>query len=337
MLARNVQEKLRRALIKIGIIFIVILSIEVGVRLLLHIVRGSATVGMIERMHYLNYQPFVMFGAEYDKELDPARFPKEPGTYRILLLGPSTARAFPRRLLEEAFQRKFPNYRFEVINAAGAGYSARQEFIIASLWGTALKPNMIITLDGANDLTHRLMAKKAGTFYLNEDYELALQRPFLSAFAHLLRHSQLANAITRFKARLEIDTIDKYVDAIPVYISAQQGITVLARGMSAMHLVVLQPFMALKEPLSKAEASFTHYKYRESVVKELYKRLHGELTALADKGDIIYINGWSAFNGIEKTIFADDVHFVSDEGYRILADRIISFVSEEDLKATSSK
>lgn len=327
---------LRRIIfINVLIIIIFVGASEIVARLYLHFTRGSSTIGMQERKLYLKYQPFVMFGPDMDMLLAPSKYPKikdDIQLCRILLVGASTAAGFPESILESAFSKKFPDYKFEVINTAQGGYNARQELIVASVWSPNLEPDIIISLDGANDLTHRLRIKKAGTFFLNPAYKLAIKRPFLSPFVHIMRHSQLVNAMYRLQKRKRIGSADEYMDAVPVYLSAQHSMNILAKGLAATRVMVLQPFIAFKEPLSEGEANFKHYEYREPVVKKLFSLAHEGLTDLAIKDDALYIDGRFAFNGIKRTIFSDDVHFISDEGYRILAKHIVSLITEENIK-----
>jgi len=301
---------------------------ECAARLYLYFARDSSTVGLAERRVYLSYQPFVMFGDDWGKRLAPEKYFKKDA-YRILLLGGSTAENFPGKILEKAFRKRFPNRNFTVVNAAYGGYNARQALILTAIWAPDLEPDMIISLDGANDLIHRIRMEDAGSFYLHSVYKQALTRPFLSPVVHLLRCSQLMHGITRLKGRMFIDSVDSYTDAIPVYISAQHSINLLAKGMGAERVIVLQPFMAFKDPMSEAEQNFTHYKYRESTMMQLYDLLDKELEILAEDDDLLYIDGRRALDGLEETIFSDDVHFVSERGYSILAEHITSLVTPE--------
>lgn len=252
--------------------------------------------------------------------------------HRILLIGGSTAANFPVRLLEEAFVKKFPDQQFEVTNMATGGYNARQELITVALWGISVKPDIIISLDGANDLIHRLRMKKAGTFYLNTTYELFLKNPLFAPIGNIFAKSQLIQGLFRLRERLQLETADKYKDAIPVYISAQHGMNIFARGLCATRIMVLQPFMSFKEPLSSAEANFGHYKYRENVIKELYGLMGEELATLAVEDSVLYVDSRFIFKGMPETIFSDDVHFINDGGYRLLAQSIADAVNRKDLE-----
>ncbi len=96
--------------------------------------------------------------------------------------------------------------------------------------------------------------------------------------------------------------------------------------------MVLQPFMGFKQPLSEAERNFKAYAYREAVVKQLYHRMEGGLKNLAQEDQVLYVDGRTAFEGMDQTIFSDDVHFVSEEGYRLLAKQMVRPVTEEMLE-----
>ena len=302
-------------------------------RVALFVARGKSTIGLPERTLYLQYRPFVMFGPDWDDVLRPFERSGSSSTYRILLIGGSTAQHFPTRLLEEAFEKKFPGWAFEVVNAAFGGYNARQELIVATIWAPRLKPDMILSLDGANDLSHQLLNNPPGTFYLNSTYELMLKHPWLAPAVHLVRHSQAIQAVRRLQARRRVGSAEQYMGAIPVYRDAQHSLSMLAKGLAAYRVMVLQPFHGFKSTPSPAEQRFTQYRYREPVMKQLYGMLDRHLRTLAAEDHVLYIDGRPVFNGRTETIFSDDVHFVSEEGYRLLADYIVSFIPNDGILA----
>jgi lysophospholipase L1-like esterase len=315
------------------LVFLLLLAIaEGGTRVFIHFTRGDSTASIAERTQYLIYQPFVMFGPEWDTKLTLSRYPprSDPAgrPYRILLLGASVADGFPQEALVKTFSERLPGRDIQVMMAASGGYVARQELIVASIWGPSLQPDLIITFDGGNDLDLRLRVDKPGTFSLNPTYELMLTKPFLAPVAYLLSQSQTYNGIRRLAARYQIGPVELYEDAIPVYVSAQHSINILAKGLSANRLMVLEPFAAFKVPLSDAEASLTHFKYREPVMKELYGRTHEQLTDLARKDHVAYLDARFLFEGIRDTIFRDDVHFADHRGYRLLAKAMANCLRE---------
>src|SRR5262249_4943249 len=159
-----------------------------------------------------------------------------------------------------------------VVNAAFGGYNVRQEVVVAALWGGRLKPTALVSLDGHNDLEHRLRVAAPGRFFLDPAYRFYLTRPLLAPFAYVAAHSQAYSAVTRGLARRQLGAATAYADAIPVYLEGQHSLTVIARGLDARRLMVLQPFVAFKQPLATEERAFTAYAYRESVMRALYHR-----------------------------------------------------------------
>src|SRR5262249_10900794 len=154
----------------------------------------------------------------------PVKLPARDEVCRVLLVGGSTAARFPLAMLEDALGQAFARQQFEVINAAWGGYEARQEVVVASVWGPTLAPQLLVSLDGANDLSHRLRVTKPGTFYLSQTYDLYLSRPILAPFAYVLAQSQLYNSFVRLAQRRSLGNVEEYVDAIPVYIDAQRSL-----------------------------------------------------------------------------------------------------------------
>ncbi|MFQ6022530.1 MAG: hypothetical protein ACE5NW_07410 [Acidiferrobacterales bacterium] len=314
-------------LVNFLVLISLVLLLEGGARILIYFLRGDSTAGIPERTLYLKYHPFVMFGPNWDDLLSKNKSQNDIlGKYRVLLLGGSTAAGFPTDLIIQALKKEFPTQEFDVINASWGAYNSRQELIVASLWGINLNPNLIITLDGANDLTNRLREDKAGTFFLDPAYRLSLTQPFLAPLAELGRQSQLINGIGRMLARYKIKQVSEYMDAIPVFIDAQHNINVLAKGIRANRIMVLQPFKAFKDPLSEQEKGFTHYKYRENVVISLFNELNRKLVELSEKDDVIYLDSTNIYDGIDETIFTDDVHFFGNNGYKILAEEIVKAI-----------
>lgn len=332
---RGQKTVLRTVLIVSLMSMCLLAALEVAARVAILALHGKSTLGAAQRFRYLNYQPFVMFGPNWDVSLAAFRRSSVSSgkpACRILLLGGSTAAGFPVDILASAFKARFPSHDFKLINAGFGGYNARQELIAASIWGPDLKPDLVVTLDGANDLVHRLRMDTAGSFYLNSDYDFSLKHPFLSPFAHVLRHSQAFQGLKRLLARHQVGSVKQYYDAIPVYVSAQHSINVLAKGLSATRVMVLQPYIGFKKPQSAAEANFTWYQYRDPVTRDLYNRTHKKLAELAENDRVAYVDGRSVFDGHPETIFSDDVHFVGQRGYDILARAIVTKLNERGWK-----
>ena len=78
-------------LINIAVLAALLAVIEISARVLVRIVRGSATAGLQERTLNLDYEPFVMYGPGWDARI--AAVPRD-GMPVVLLVGGSTAEGF---------------------------------------------------------------------------------------------------------------------------------------------------------------------------------------------------------------------------------------------------
>ena len=324
---RSAARTLRTVLVNIVVLVTLLVAVEAVARLAIYATRGSATAGLQERTLNLDYEPFVMFGPGWDSQL--ARPPAD-GLPTVMLVGGSTAQGFAPEILETALAGRFGR-RVRVVNAAYGGYNVRQEVVVAALWAGRVKPAALVSLDGHNDLEHRLRVAASGGFFLDPTYHFYLTRPYLAPFAYLASRSQAYNAVTRAMARRRVGAAAEYADAIPVYLEGQHALTVIARGLDASRLMVLQPFVAFKQPRSAEERAFTAYEYREPVMRALYDQTAAAMASLAEKDDAAFLDARSIFNGMDEPIFTDDVHFRTVRGYERLARAIASALPDDAL------
>jgi hypothetical protein len=314
--SRGPRSSTARVLLVNVIVFVVLLvALEMSARVGVWFARGSATAGLRERTLNLDYEPFVMYGPGWDARM--ATVPRD-GVPTVLLVGGSTAEGFAPEILEAALRRRF-NRPMRVVNAAYGGYEARQEVVVASVWGPALRPAAIVSLDGQNDLEHRLRVPAPGRFFLDGSYRTYLTHPFAAPFAWMLSQSQLYNGLARLREHRGIGDWSAYADAIPVYAAALHSVNVVARGLGAARLMVLQPFVSFKEPLAPEERAFTAYAYREPVMRALYDHTAAALAELSREDGVAFLDARPIYKGMASALFTDDVHFRSAEGYEILA------------------
>jgi hypothetical protein len=189
----------------------------------------------------------------------------------------------------------------------------------------------VVSLDGQNDLEHRLRVPAAGRFFLDGSYRTYLTRPLVAPLAWLLSQSQAYNSIVRYQARRTIGDWTMYQDAIPVYASALHTINVVARGLGAARLMVLQPFVGFKEPLAPEERAFTAYAYREPVMRALYDRAAAALAGVAKEDGVAFLDARPIYKGIAAPLFTDEVHFRSPQGYEILSQAIAEALPDDAL------
>jgi hypothetical protein len=317
----------RLIVINLAVLALLLAAVEIAARVVVSIGRGSATAGLQERTLNLDYEPFVMFGPGWD-----ARFAAVPrdGLPAVLLIGGSTAEGLAPEILEQALRRRFRT-PVRVVNAAFGGYEARQEVVVASMWGPSLHPVAIVSLDGQNDLEHRLRVPAPGRFFLDGSYRTYLTHPMTAPFAWLLSQSQAYNGIVRLQARRNVGDWTKYADAIPVYASALHAINVVARGVGSTRLMVLQPFASFKEPLAPEERAFTAYAYRDTAMRALYDHAATALAGLAREDGVGFLDARPIYRGVPDPLFTDDVHFRGPRGYEILSRAIAEALPDDAL------
>jgi len=325
--ARSTSHWLRTVAINVAVVLALLLAIEFIARVAIYATRGTATAGLQERTLNLEYEPFVMFGPGWDARL---AVPPADGLPTVLLVGGSTAQGFAPPILERAIAARFGR-PVRVVNAAYGGYNVRQEVVVAALWGGRLKPAVLISLDGQNDFEHRLRVAAPGRFFLDSAYRVYLTRPLLAPLAYVASHSQAYSALTRIAARRQVGPVAVYEDAIPVYLEGQHALTVIARGLGASRLMVLQPFVAFKQPLAAEEQAFTAYAYREPVMRALYEQAAAGLGSLAREDGVRFLDARRLYSGIGEAIFTDDVHFRTARGYEELARAIASALPDDAL------
>lgn len=95
---------------------------------------------------------------------------KQTNAYRIILMGGSVARgnapeATIAAYLEDTLNLHTPGTKVQVINAGISGYVVQQEFILTQMLLQHYQPDMIIALDGYNDLLTFKLNRSTGSSY----------------------------------------------------------------------------------------------------------------------------------------------------------------------------
>lgn len=162
-------------------------------------------------------------GLEVSKQYSIA---KPAGTYRIILVGGSVARylgayvdASGQGMLEKKLQELLGNKKIEVINAGKSAYTTEQEFLLTQLYLQKYQPDMIIGLNGYNDLLsyqfnrfdnneHQMLLPPitysnnyAGDFRVLKLNEKMNDRSFLNIFSGLYKNTgtMMRSLVTRMK------------------------------------------------------------------------------------------------------------------------------------------
>lgn len=103
---------------------------------------------------------------------------KPKGAIRILLIGGSTARGMfssPGHtlsdILERLLQKEFADTKIEVVNAGMSGYVAEQMFIFYQLILSKYNPDIVIGLNGYNDLMTVKLNRQSGFYFAPQNMQ----------------------------------------------------------------------------------------------------------------------------------------------------------------------
>ena len=304
------------------------LVLEITARLGIFIIRGSSTIGLDERSNNLEYEPYVMFGYGWEKKFQNF---ENKNKKRILILGGSTAEGWKTNILEDILKEKL-NIDVEVINGAHGAYNTRQQLVILSIWGGRIKPDIVISLDGANDILHSLRGEnESGTFYLNHTYKTYLTKPYMGTLTFLIQNSQLINGINRLTKRFVVHNAEDHYDNINIYLEAKKNISSISNAYEAYHISILQPYLGFKKNKTNREKAFKIYDFRDEIVKELMSFTENKLNDLYDDFPNTHHFNSQYLYETDRLIFSDDFHFIDDYGYEILSEKIVNIIINEKL------
>ena len=219
---------------------------EISARVYIYIKYNTQHAGLEMRKMHLNYEPYVMYGKKWKEVFNKYITQKNENNLNVLLLGGSTAENFPIKILEDSLTNHLGN-KVDVYSGAMGGYISSQELVILTRYGFRLKPDIIINLNGSNDITQSLRQdNKPGTFFLNSTYEIFIKKPFLAPIVKLLQYSQLYNGLVRLSERsIKFDS-KNYVEFINVYIDNIINMNLFSKAIGSEYFNFIQPNVIFK-------------------------------------------------------------------------------------------
>lgn len=300
---------------------------------------------------------------------------KQPNEIRIILTGGSAAMSWAigdactlDRYIKSNLEPHFPGRKIRIFNLANGAWKSFQELIAVQLHGLRLEPDLIIAMDGFNDIQHGfdMIPNKA---YLGDAVRIAYDRFHKSALktpADLLEQLTVVNWVAdllrsdsegvsapqqtpenmpaiaekpqpgymstrltglpvdlnKVAERTDFDPHNRSV--VDTYVRNLKMMADTTLGAGARMLIVLQPTLYLKTPMSPMEQEILWNNYHHTVnfVAQGYVRAGSLLENMTQSSpEIGFLNAGNAFKGHEGTMFADYVH-LTPEGNRILADKI---------------
>lgn len=309
--------------INVLIIILILIFIEIITRIFLNFYIGNSTAGLKERQANLIYQPFVMYGIDWDKRIENIN--ENKSDYKILIIGGSTAELFPSKIIEDEFLENL-KLNTSIFNLAFGGYVSTQQMISLILYIDKIKPDLVISIDGANDIIHSLRQETHGKFLLNGTYSILLTKPYFGPIIWVLQNSQFYNSLVRYFDRKKIYNFADKKSFLESYVKTLVKIKLIAESSGSQFIHILQPHLEFKNLKSPKEKLFTHYDYRKKFVIESYNFITKEFIKINYNIKCKFIDGRLLFKDFDKRIFSDDVHFYNNSGYEIILENIIKCI-----------
>lgn len=263
--------------------------------------------------------------------------PKPPGTIRLAFLGGSTTfsaevsgdEATWPHLVTEALKERWPDRRFDYLNAGVSGYSVARSKRNLELRVKRLDPDIIVIYHATNDLSWNSYQEARAQGIIEERADHALSWPAKYSVLWYLAEKNLT--VLRLKAqatdqknKLQVD-LEKLAqpferELMDLVRAAQEVAAVVALVTFSTHL---RPEQDPEYRLKAAETSLYYMPYMttESLMASFaaYNRV---IRKVAEDLDAVLIGGENSIPG-DAVHFVDSVHF-TDLGSRAMADRVVN-------------
>jgi len=263
--------------------------------------------------------------------------PKPPGTIRLAFLGGSTTfcaevssnEATWPHLVWKALQDRWPNVRFDYVNASFVGYTARESLRNLQYRVAPLQPDIIVIHEGINDLSKdtRELAKKEGLFTAKTvESDGFLSRWSLACYLIVTKIKMVSrerNAVQNAR-RLKFD---------PLHLSdgfhgRLKNLVENARAVAPVTAVATTSQWARPEQprAEQARALQSLFFYNP------YMSVDGFLSGVAEYNRVVrMVSGETGtiLIGDENAIPGDDQHFIDsvhfkDAGSKLMAERVVA-------------
>ncbi len=319
----------------------------------------------VDLVAYWEYDPYLLWAAKqgvsgFDRYSSytmnnfafrndyPVSKDRKPGTFRVIVLGGSVAwgtgassnKTVWTAVAQELLQRD--DLAVEVLNAGCAGYISFQELMYLQFRLLEFSPDMIVVLDGYNDIfMSSLYDVNRYTPHTNPYYDMekrfhALPLIFQigglikerSAFFKLMKRIQEKILYERGKPMFPVSHLN--TRGIDAYFSNVKSMADILRGRGIVTVFMLQPYiMESKKGLSADEERMAAKARQEApVIKGAYQVVRQRYQDLANREHIAYydLNGIFDRYDAATTVWFDHVH-LNDNGHRVLGELLKDIIS----------
>ncbi len=303
--------------------FVAVLAVELLLGLYFMVADRNEMVEAVHDEPYLYYLYDKTEGTNEHGFKTEYTVEKAPGIYRIVMIGGSVARGREpensiAQNLERELRQRYNADNIEVVNAGISGYVLQQEFILMQSIIQQYKPDLVIGLDGYNDLL---------TYYLNQSAETNIplpphqwrdfkvikdnrfrKKPY-SRFAYFFKNvNRVKESLIRRKDLSNPKWIQKHQDSpcgtlCDHYWQLTDDIETFCRAKGIFYVQFVQPIKFSAPMPFNGDA------------KAISETLYGQLDTLSH--DRPYAFSLVHAFDTEDSLFYDDVHLVPEGNQRI--------------------
>jgi hypothetical protein len=212
-----------------------------------------------------------------------------------------------------------------VVNLCQGGATSAQELAIFLEYGLPLRPQVVLSFDGANDLLHPLpLGQDASENLPYRDREMRAGFAGDSWTSHLALARVASRMAQRWLKPMPAESSAVRPEAIlDSYVYTLEVVRTLTSAGGGWHAVLLQPTLHYNKPWSEEErAMWQARRPRDSAAASHYAAgLYEQARArLAGRGDFYDLT--QVFAATPATMYSDSVHFTGATGYRMLAEEL---------------
>ncbi|MEO8097086.1 MAG: hypothetical protein ABI811_05250 [Acidobacteriota bacterium] len=325
-------------------------SITLNIALLLGLAEGCARLAEALRpaqedvgLDYAPYRMQRMIRAPWTLNRDgfrAAELESYRGKFLVEFLGGSVClgvgtnpgKPLPQRLEEALHAAGLANAA--VINLCQGGVASAQELAIFVQYGLPLKPQVVLSFDGANDLLHPRPLGEDGD--ANLPYQDREMKARFDGHHGWFEHFAVKRVADRVAQRLPMPVRTFAAlgpDVAPAsiiesYLYVSDVIRTLTEAQQGLYALLLQPTLHYAKPMSVAERSgWTGRRSDDAEVASgyaagLFEQTRTALTAWSEKNHAPVYDLTHTFRETPGTVYSDSVHFTGETGFRMLEEEL---------------
>jgi hypothetical protein len=217
-----------------------------------------------------------------------------------------------------------------VLNLCQGGTTSAQELAIFLQYGLPLRPHVVISFNGANDLLHP--APLGDDRQANLPYHDQEIRSLFAGHHSWMEHLSVKRVFDRIHRRLTgrrngPDEVSPK-NILDSYLYTTEVIRTLTEQQSGLYGLILQPSLHYEKPWSQDEKRMWHLRHPQDATalseyaRELFAQARSAATDWSARTQGKLFDLTETFAQTPTTVYSDSVHFQGETGFRMLEQRL---------------